>query len=157
MQQKVAYQEGSNMWGRRKGNVIRNPSITHFFLKKGDLQYICKMLTNQRDKCLHVCQFDHFLLFSVQKKKSWGGIITFSGANITKWDQRLGKKCQTVVRTQMSGQSGRKCVFRRVKEHQNHLKRGQGRIVQGDSTQQALCEWNTRRSYSSRCCLLGDV
>lgn len=105
--------------------------------------------------CLLVWSFP--CLFCIEKKNLGGGIITFSGTNITKRDQRLGKKCQTVVRTQMSGQSGRKCVFRRVKEHQNHLKRGQGRIVQGDSTQQALCEWNTRRSYSSRCCLLGDV
>lgn len=37
-------------------------------------------------------------------------------------------------------------VRRRVKDkRQNHLKRGQGRIVCGDSTLRALCEWKTQQ------------
>lgn len=76
------------------------------------------------------------------KKKSWGGITTFSHKNMTKWDVGLGKKSQAVVRIGESAGS----VHRRVKDQlQNHLKRGQGRIVWGDSTLQALCEWKTQQ------------
>lgn len=44
-------------------------------------------------KIRHGCLFYAFLAFSIQKiKKYWGGIITFSGKTMPKWDLRLGKK-----------------------------------------------------------------
>lgn len=46
------------------------------------------------------------------KKKSWGGITTFSHKNMTKWDVGLGKKSQAVVRIGESAGS----VHRRVKD-----------------------------------------
>lgn len=70
------------------------------------------------------------------KKKS--GIITFPEENMTKWDVGLGKKCQAAVRT---GESGRKHMQKGQRVAPNHLKRGQGRTVWGDSTLKALCEW----------------
>lgn len=45
-----------------------------------------------------------------ETKKPWGGIITFSGENITKWDLGLGKKWQTVWEFKWFGESGRKGI-----------------------------------------------
>lgn len=52
---------------------------------------------------MFVSLFYYFLvLFAWEKKKtSWGGIRTFSNENVTKWDLAVGKKCQTVVRSEM--------------------------------------------------------